>query len=302
MIRSPRSCAPIAFLAALCLATLALAKPLVIAHRGASGYLPEHTLEAYTLAFAQGADVIEPDVVLTRDGALICAHDLVMDEVTDVAQKYPGRAREDGKSYWIDFDLAEIKTLHKTGRATRDALGFNVATLDEMLDLIARLNTAFARTVGVIPEPKDPAFHRSEGQPIEHPLLDALARLGYSDTDSGAIVQCFDLDSLRTMRHEMKTTLPLVWLMGEMPTAAQLDDAASFVEGLGPSRKLIEDKGEPVRAGWLVEQARARDLALYPYTFNMDTDAMARFFHTYRVEGLFTNNPDLGRAAADQSP
>src|SRR5690606_38952800 len=99
-------------------------RPLVIAHRGASGYLPEHTLPAKALAHAQGADFLEQDVVASRDGALLVFHDLVLDELTDVAERFPGRARADGLHYVIDFDLAELRTL-KAGerrlRGSRDA-------------------------------------------------------------------------------------------------------------------------------------------------------------------------------------
>ncbi|MEM1330893.1 MAG: glycerophosphodiester phosphodiesterase family protein [Planctomycetota bacterium] len=275
---------------------------LVIAHRGASSYLPEHTLEAYALGYGMGADYIEPDVVLSRDGVLICAHDLVMEDVTDVEEKFPDRARADGSWYWIDFDLDEIRTLWKTGRRgaedSDDTKGYRVATLDEMIELVQRLNRQLSErtgcVVGVIPEPKSPSFHRAEGQPIEVPLVQTLARFGYKAAADEAIIQCFDLDSLELM-HKEGCELRLVWLLGDRPSNADLRRAAAFCHGLGPNRKLLEDesgRGSPFLGG-----VRTLGLALYPYTFKDEPEAMFRFFGTHRVEGLFTDNPDVGLRA-----
>ncbi|MFG0307411.1 MAG: glycerophosphodiester phosphodiesterase family protein [Phycisphaerales bacterium JB040] len=299
---------------------------LVIAHRGASAYLPEHTLEAYTLAYAQGADYIEPDVVLTRDGVLICAHDLTMERVTDVAQRFPDRARDDGSWYWIDFDLAEIRSLarldpeapprtghpraetQQTGGHAAPEWGGRVATLDEMLALVARLNDTLGaragRTVGVIPEPKDPAFHRDQGRPIEEELLAALARHGYTARPDHAIIQCFDLDSLErfaALGCGGNDGLRLVWLLSDVPSQQQLARAKRICVGLGPSRALLVNED-----GWPSPfhiTAGAFRFELYPYTFRGDHDTVRddarHFFDTLRVQGLFTDNPDAGVAARD---
>lgn len=275
---------------------------VVIAHRGASAYLPEHTLEAYALAYALGADLIEPDVVMSSDGVLICAHDVVMDGVTDAAARFPDRARADGKRYWIDFTLAEIKTLSKTGRArdgvADDARGFSVATLDEMLSMIDRLNERVGartgREVGVIPEPKAPTFHAAEGRDIMGSLVAELARHGYERRGDRAIVQCFDLDALEQLR-DAGCALRLVWLIHESPREEDLERAAAFCDGLGPNRKLLENGDGEGTA--LLAWAEERGLGLYPYTFRGDGAAVRRFFVDHGVTGLFADDPDVALRA-----
>lgn len=277
-------------------------KKLVIAHRGASGYLPEHTLPAYALAYAQGADVIEPDVVLSKDGVLICNHDITMDSTTDVAQKFPDRKRADGHYYFIDFTLPELKTLQSKGR--KDALepGYPVATLEEMLTMIGRLNERTGRKVATIPEPKSPNWHRKQGQPIEQPLLDMYKRHGFTKRTDPVIVQCFELDSLRAMRKDLHTDLTLVYLTGLPLSDKQLDDIASFADGIGPSITLIEKSQQPVNGANLVKAAHQRGLKVYPYTLDRDEEETRRFFWTYDVDGLFTDFPDVGVRARQSSP
>src|SRR5262245_31828658 len=148
-------------------------RPIVIAHRGASGYLPEHTLPAKALAYGLGADFLEQDVVATRDRQLVVLHDIYLDDVTDVAQRFAGRSRKDGRHYVVDFDLAEIETLTVSERrapassAARFPSRFpagtgiaGVSTLATELKLIQGLNKSMGRTVGVYPEIKDPHWHR----------------------------------------------------------------------------------------------------------------------------------------------
>jgi glycerophosphoryl diester phosphodiesterase len=271
--------------------------PLVIAHRGASAYLPEHTLEAYTLAHALGADVIEPDVVFSRDGVAICAHDIVMQEVTDVRSLFPERSRADGSWYWVDFDLAEIKRLSKTGRRSAldgaDSPGYSVATLAEMIALVGRLDAASgrARPTGIIPELKQPESYSQAGLDPAAALTLALDRSGWPA--EAVMIQCFDLVTIERLAG--LTEHRLVWLCAQTPTDEQLDRAAAVCHGLGPNRRLLEDPtGRPLP---LLAEARRRGLALYPWTFTDDREAMARFFRTHRVEGLFTDNPDVGLQA-----
>ncbi|MDX2146751.1 MAG: glycerophosphodiester phosphodiesterase family protein [Planctomycetota bacterium] len=267
-------------------------RPLVIAHRGASGYLPEHTLAAYALAFGMGADVIEPDLVMTKDGVLICSHDLTAETTTDVASVFPDRARADGKWYYADLTLAEVRRLEKLGRAVR-ARGHRVPTLEEMVELVQGLSASTGRTVGIIPEPKNPAFHRREGLAIEPALVQALRRHGYENKPVGrAIIQCFDLESLKIMRNELACTLPMVFLVGDMPSDELLREARSVADGLGPRRTLIErDDASPTG---LHERAQRLGFVLYPWTFANDRDAMRRFFASYGIAGLFTDYPDVG--------
>jgi len=271
--------------------------PLVLAHRGASGHLPEHTLAAYTLAWSMGADYLEPDVVLTKDSVAICAHDVNMERVTDVAERFPDRVREDGRWYWIDFTIDEVRTL----RVTYMGVGGAVPTFQEFLALVDRLNAINGQDgrarVGVIPEPKRPAFHRQHGHNVEFAVREALATHGYRSADDPAIIQCFDLDALEGL-HDAGATLRLVWNVGEQPSDADLARAAVFCHGLGINRKLIEDEAtsEPLS---LLSIAHEMGLALYPYTFKDEPEAMARFYHEHGVAGLFSDFPGVARRAAD---
>lgn len=275
---------------------------LVIAHRGASGYLPEHTLEAYSLAYGMNADVIEPDVVLTRDGVLICSHDVTIHHTAVMKEKFPERCREDGKWYFIDFDLAELRTIDMPlGRNAAGAHGMQSATLDEMILLIKRLNAATGRDVKIVPEAKAPSFHRKAGMPMERVLVETLARHGYTERTGGAIIQCFELESLRTIRHELKCDLPLVYLFSEPVTNAVLDEIATFVDGVGPSRKMIEGDGKkaPIQPD-IIEQARSRGLGVYIYTFGNDEATTRKFMHMPGVTGVFTDYPDVGVRARNR--
>lgn len=271
------------------------ARPLIFAHRGASAYLPEHTLEAYTLAYAQGADYIEPDVVLTKDGVLVCSHDVSENAGSTLAAAYPERARADGEWYYIDFTLDELRSIGASpGAGGTDLPGLTIATLDEMIALVRLLNERLGRDVGVIPEPKSPAFHREQGRPIERALVDALEDHGYSERDHKAIIQCFELDALEVIRHELGCELPLVYLSGDAVSDETLDRVAAFADGIGPSRKLIEtDDGGPGEDPDIIRRARARGLAVYPYTFGESVQRQRRFFRHHRVEGLFSDNPDI---------
>jgi len=176
----------------------------VVAHRGASAYLPEHSMACYTLAHAQGADYIEPDVMMTKDGVLVCVHDLYLESTTDVAARFPDRKRADGHYYAIDFTLAEIKSLNVFGRvpeAERASMkGHQIVTLEELILLVQRLNRATGRTVGLLVETKAPDFHIKEGKPLEKPLLEVLAKYGYTKPDSGVIIQSFDGPHLKRLR------------------------------------------------------------------------------------------------------
>jgi glycerophosphoryl diester phosphodiesterase len=268
--------------------------PLVIAHRGASGYLAEHTIEAYTLAVGMGADVIEPDVVLTKDGHPICSHDLTC-EKTDAHEKFPDRARSDGKWYFADLTLSEVLTLEV--RTPLALPGQRVMTLDAMLDTVRTLSARLDRTIGVIPEPKHPAWHREHGLELERAVLDALSKHGYTDPQSGAVIQCFDMESLLIMRNELGCTLPMVFLTGEEIPWDLIEANASWLHGIGPSRKTLEhEDGSPT-----ANYARMVDLGLglYPYTFKDDAEATARMLARPGITGIFTDFPDVARAALD---
>jgi glycerophosphoryl diester phosphodiesterase len=191
---------------------------LVIAHRGASGYLPEHTLEAKVLAFAQGADFIEQDVVMTRDDALVVMHDLTLERTTNVASVFPGRARDDGGYYVIDFTLQELRQLdvsegaHQEGDARvanfpqRFPVGhtrFAIHTLQEELELTAGLAHSTGRTVGIYPELKSPWFHHQHGKDLAAAVLRTLKAYGYDSRDDAVYIQSFDHAELLRLRNEL---------------------------------------------------------------------------------------------------
>ena len=260
----------------------------IIAHRGASWHLPEHTLPAYALAHGMGAGMIEPDVVATRDGALICAHDLTMETTTDAPDVFPDRARADGKWYWIDFDLAEIRRLRKFGRDGDREVSAGVVTLEEMLTLVRRLDARAGRVSGVIPEIKHPAFHAEHGMDLGAMVVDALAEHGYLEAGDAAVIQCFDLETLGRL-HAGGCRLRLVWLIGEPPARADLERSAAFCHGLGPKRTLLED--DAGRGTALLAEADRLGLALYPYTFKDEPDAVRRFLDRHGVDGVFCDDP-----------
>jgi glycerophosphoryl diester phosphodiesterase len=204
---SPATAGPLA------LKTLDGTAPVVVAHRGASGYLPEETLEAYTLAIDLGADVVEPDLVATKDGVLIARHDPNLDYSTNVASHPEFAARKkttqvDGETQtgWFasDFTLAEIKTL---GAITTDAERatvyngvFKVVTFQELIDLVKAKSAAKGRAIAIYPETKNPTYHRALGLPLEETLIAQLTAAGWNSKTAPVYVQSFEPSSLQTLR------------------------------------------------------------------------------------------------------
>ena len=307
---------------------------LVIAHRGACGYLPEHTLEAKACAHALGADYIEQDVVATRDNELIVLHDIHLDSVTNVASKYPDRHRDDGHYYARDFDLAEIKSLnvferrnadHVTavfpGRFPTDVGDFQVPSLREEIRFIQGMNKSTGRTAGIYVEIKRPGWHRDEGVDLSSLVLQLLDDYGYRTKADACYVQCFDAAEVERIRHALGCKLKLVQLVGEnswgesdtdynqLVSADGLARLAGIVDGIGPSiGHLVElsgINGQPVSTG-LVSAAHALGMVVHPYTFRADQLApgfenlpeMVRWFvDQLAIDGVFTDFPDQARAA-----
>ena len=192
---------------------------VVIAHRGASGYLPEHTLPAKAMAFAQGADYLEQDLVMTKDDQLVVLHDHYLDRVTDVADRFPDRARKDGRYYAIDFTLAEIKSLKfsegftvENGKKVqtfpdRFPMGksdFRVHTFEEEIEFIQGLNHSTGKNIGLYPEIKAPWFHHQEGKDIATRVLEVLKKYGYTKKTDKIYLQCFDANELKRIRNELE--------------------------------------------------------------------------------------------------
>ncbi|HYG85753.1 MAG TPA: glycerophosphodiester phosphodiesterase [Azospirillum sp.] len=198
-------------------------RPLVIAHRGASGYLPEHTLEAYAKAIEMGADFVEPDLVATKDGVLIARHEPMLGGTTDVADRPEFASRKtkrpvDGVEtedwFACDFTLAEIKQLRaKQAMAERDQSHngkYQIPTLQEVIDLVKAESARRGRAIGIYPETKHPTFHQALGLPLEDRLLDALNAAGWTDPSAPVIIQSFEVANLKYLR--TKTRVRLVQL------------------------------------------------------------------------------------------
>ena len=278
----------------------AMEKPLngqtiVIAHRGASGERPEHTIAAYTLAIEQGADYIEPDLVLTKDGILVARHENEISETTDVSAKPEFADRKKTKTIdgqqmtgWFteDFTLAELKTLRAKERLPQLRKAnmaydgqFEVPTFEEILEL------AKARDVGVYPETKHPSYFASIGLPHEAPLLALLTKYGHTERTAPVFIQSFEVENLKALRG--KTKLRLIQLMDEkgspadradltypaMTTAEGLKTIAAYADGVGPNkalvipRNLLGNLGEPTT---LVADAHKLGLAVHPWTFRRE--------------------------------
>lgn len=303
--------------------------PSVIAHRGASGYLPEHTLVAKALAHGLGADYIEQDVVATRDGALIVLHDISLDLVTDVAERFPERRRDDGHFYVIDFVLDELRDLgimerrredddvaQFPGRFPRESMRFPIATLEEELTLIQGLNKSTGRTAGIYPEIKDPAWHLTHGIDLSHMLLTTLERFGYTSADDDVFVQSFDAEELRRVRERLGSRLKLTQLLDSRDdtSAAALGRIADYADGLGlPYQQLIDAPVGPstqLRVSALREALGNVGLAVHPYTLRADSlppfapdfvELLRFLFEDAKVEGLFCDHPDLAVKVRDGS-
>jgi len=278
----------------------AMEKPLngqaiIIAHRGASGERPEHTIASYTRAIEQGADYIEPDLVLTKDGVLVARHENEISETTDVADKPEFADRKTTKTIdghkmtgWFteDFTLAELKTLRAKERLPqlrKDNMAFDgqfeIPTFEEILTL------AKAHNVGVYPETKHPSYFASIGLPHEAPLLAMLARFGHVTKDAPIFIQSFEVENLKALRP--KTKLRLIQLMDEtgspadrsdltykqMASAEGLKIVATYADGVGPNkamvipRTLIGNLGTPTT---LVADAHKVGLAVHPWTFRRE--------------------------------
>jgi glycerophosphoryl diester phosphodiesterase len=206
-------------------------RPLVIGHRGASGYLPEHTLEAYALAIELGADYIEPDLVATKDGVLIARHEPNMLNTTNVAQlpQFANRRRtmvvdgipEDG-FFASDFTLAEIRTLRAIQPAGERDQGFNgqyrIPTFDEVVELARRKGQEEGRRIGVYPETKHPTYHQQLGLPLEDRLLAVLTRHGWNHRNAPVFIQSFETANLKYLRS--RTSVRLVQLVDADDVAA----------------------------------------------------------------------------------
>lgn len=283
-------------------------KPLIIGHRGACGYRPEHTAASYRLAVEMGADFIEPDLVSTKDGYLIARHDNVLNLTTDVATRQRFTTKKttkiiDGESIegWFseDFTLDEIKQLKAIERIpeirpenTEYDGQFEILTLDEIILLTKELEREFDRTIGLYIETKHPSYFTSLDLPLEPPLLEALGKAGYAGKDAPIYLQSFETENLEWLRSY--TQLPLIqllWLEGQPADAAlrgdnlTYDDMATpeglrkialYADGVGPEKSHFilaanaNGQLDPARASSFITDAHAAGLDVHPYTFRQE--------------------------------
>ena len=277
-----------------------LSPPILIAHRGASGLSPEHTIFAYRLAIEQGADFIEPDLVLTQDHVFIARHENDITGTTNVASHPEFAARKttkiiDGISHtgWFaeDFTLREIKTLRAVERLPqlRPASAkydgqFEIPTLAEIIALAKAETRTTGRAIGIYPETKHPSYFQSIGKPMEAKLVAELNAAGWDSADAPVFIQSFEVNNLKAL-HAI-TKIRLIQLMdagggpadagvngaatsyAAMATPAGLRAIASYAYGIGPNKNLIWDgKAAP---STLVADAHTVGLRLHPWTFRAE--------------------------------
>ena len=290
-------------------------KITVVAHRGASGYLPEHTLASKVMAYAMQVDYIEQDVVLSKDDVPIVIHDILLDDVTNVLEKFPNRKREDGRYYVIDFTFKEIKTLAVTerfdsetglqiypNRFPKGTSSFRLHSLQDEIELIQGLNKSTGKNIGIYPEIKKPEFHHENGKDISKIVLNILSDYGYKTKNDKCIVQSFDAVELERIRKELKSQLFLVQLMEFSEQKNLLEFYASYADGIGPWYKhLISSKtADGFSFTPLIKEAHKLDLVVHPYTFREDQlDEFDSFeqmidviIHQAGADGGFTDFPD----------
>lgn len=273
-------------------------KKQLVAHRGASGYAPEHTIYAYKLAMEQGADFVEQDLAVTKDGVLVSIHDLTLERTTNVEDVFPDRFVEDkaaaspGKHWLVnDFTLAEIKKLDAGSWFDKKFAGAQILTFQEAIDLVRG-------KAGLYPELKDPEFYRQRGINTARLLEDIIEknRLA-SDPKTPVIIQSFDDVTLKQLAKELPA-VPRVYLL-EPRSADQADSPekvkaiAAWATGIGPNKIIVQQNPEVVK--W----AHAAGLTVTPWTFRASNttfpsvkEEMAKYLYDYGVDALFTDNPD----------
>ncbi len=297
---------------------------IVIAHRGASGYLPEHTIAAKAMAYAMGADYLEQDVVMTKDDRLVVLHDHYLDHVSDVQEKFPTRMRDNGRYYVIDFTLEEIRTLEIVerydiidGKKTavfpkRFPLGksrFKIHTFSEEIELIQGLNKSTGHNIGIYPEVKSPEFHRQQGKDLSLSVLKVLKKYGYISKQDKVYFQTFDIEELKRVHDillpELSMNIKLIQLLDiedyydQIITKDGLSALGKYADGIGPYMKMIASNDKDgLHITDLVKNAHAAGLDVHPYTFRQDQiegnyeEVLDLFLYQIGVDGVFTDFTD----------
>ncbi len=276
------------------------AKKTNVAHRGASAYAPEHTLAAYRLAIEMGADYVEQDLAVTKDGVLICLHDASLERTTNVEEVFPDRAVSisiEGRTRkaWVanDFTLAEIKRLDAGSWFNAKFAGEKVPTFDEAIALIKG-------KAGIFPELKTPEIYAGRNIDFEKLVEVALDKNSLrgpkADPKTPVILQTFGQSSARELA-KIKIVVPVVLLLGNdegFKTAEQLRAWKGIVTGFGPNKNIVRNNPD------FVKWAHAEGMTVTPYTFRSSDSAgfkdvsleMSHYLYTLGVDALFTDNPD----------
>ena len=333
---------------------------LIIGHRGAAGYRPEHTLASYELAARMGADYVEPDLVTTKDHVLVARHEPNITDTTNVADhpEFAGRKTTktiDGvaQTGWFtdDFTLAELKTLRAKERLPLVRQGntlfdgrYEVPTFQEVIDLVKRLDKELHRDIGIYPETKHPTYFRDEGLPLEELLVKTLDRNGLNRRGAKVFVQSFEVSNIKALNKVLR--VPIVQLLdaktlkpadvvkaggtltyGQMATPQGLKDIAKYADGVGPSKDYIVPRdaaGNSLAPTSFLSDAHAAGLVVHPYTFRRENQFLPaelrvgnpadpnfpnlvgkaidedQQFFKLGVDGIFTDNADIGVAARNE--
>jgi glycerophosphoryl diester phosphodiesterase len=288
-------------IAAAGLAAQPVATKQAIAHRGASGYAPEHTAAAYKLAMEQKTDFVEPDLAVSKDNVLFCMHDDTLERTTNVADVFPDRVstgyqtRMPGK-HWLalDFTMPEIKRLDAGKWFKPEFAGQRILTFQEMIDLV-RAQPGF----GIYPELKSPELYKSRGIDQVKLFVEIVKKNGIEKPESlkkmPVIIQSFDETAIRRVAIELPT-IPRVFLTSrdEDVTERRIKELATFATGIAPEKFVIARHPE------MVERAHAAKLTVTSWTFRADDtmkyasvkDEMKHFLYDLGIDALFTNNPD----------
>lgn len=269
-------------------------KPTNIAHRGASADAPEHTLASYELALKHGADFVEPDLQLTKDGVLVCLHDTTLERTTNVKEVFPDRAKEvNGKKTWpvAEFTLKEIQTLDAGSWKDKKFAGQKVLTFQQMID-------AVKGKAGIIPETKAPEVYGKLGLNMEKELM-AVLKANKLDTPGAdpktpVVIQSFSSQSLSVLKKDHACKLPLVYLFSTDQSADKLKVMKDFADGIAPNKAVVL-----ARPG-IVADAHALGLSVTVWTcrsgstgkFKDVKEEMAHFLKELKVDAVFTDNPD----------
>jgi glycerophosphoryl diester phosphodiesterase len=288
-------------------------RPIVIAHRGASGYRLEHTLEAYALAIAMGADFIEPDLVSTRDGVLIARHENEIGGTTDVAERYPERKTTrviDGDSVtgWFSEDFAweELRTVRARERLEFRSHSYDghfaIPTFAEVLALADSAGRRRGRAVGVYPETKHPTYFRSIGLPLEERLLTALRAYGLDRRDAPVFIQSFEAANLRMLRNQTHVRLVQLVSDARQVTPNALRHIATYADGVGVNSRLIVGSAAAATATSVIADAHAVGLLVHVWTLRPERQFLAerykdplaevRELAALGVDGMFGDYPD----------